>query len=444
MDSKGEQYFPTYKFDEKSRDVLLKEFEEAQKIANTQTQAYAQVTNLILLAFAIIIPLFISKEKYSIDIKEYSLIFVFVIFIFGAILLRYFIEVQKQIIFNARKVITLRLMLGIDYGHINLTLPNWRVEGATNPFAIKFFAGWLNFRSTPFWILTIALNILFASSIEMKDFSFTIMYISKFFNINQEIKIPWYFGNCIITFIYYYVFRKNLVDRHENLYLIYIKKLANIFKLKAFLDTEYILYRAKLSVIELQRLNIDYNSMYEILKVIEDHNYDKHNGVDFKALVRGALSQFKVYRSYHNNKVKAIMVKSGGSTITMQLTRTLFIQTRQNALKRKIFEILFSFWLNKQFSKKEILDFYIASVRFENKILGLANAIKFFFGDISKLTNEECFVLVERLSNVSSTFKEERIKFLIAKLEKKNIVLNKKNIYAIYSSLEKDNKIKKI
>lgn len=48
MDSKAEQYYPTYTFKPENRDVVLLGFEEAQKIANGQTKVYGQVTNILL------------------------------------------------------------------------------------------------------------------------------------------------------------------------------------------------------------------------------------------------------------------------------------------------------------------------------------------------------------------------------------------------------------
>ena len=87
----------------------------------------------------------------------------------------------------------------------------------------------------------------------------------------------------------------------------------------------------------------------------------------------------------------------------MQLTRSLFIPSNQNKYLRKISELLLSIWLNNQFSKDEILKMYISSVRFERGILGLANALKYFFGEIKnrQITNEEAFFLVERLDRKS-------------------------------------------
>lgn len=97
--------------------------------------------------------------------------------------------------------------------------------------------------------------------------------------------------------------------------------------------------------------------------------------------------------------------------------------------------------LNKQFSKEEILKMYISSVRYEKGVLGLANAIKYFFGDIHKkeLSNEEAFFLVERLSNITSKVKWDRIKHLAPRtaLQIEDIKLER-----IYKGLIENGKLK--
>ena len=116
----------------------------------------------------------------------------------------------------------------------------------------------------------------------------------------------------------------------------------------------------------------------------------------------------------------------------MQLSRSLFIPSNQNKYRRKITEILLSLWLNKQFNKDEILKLYISSVRYERGILGLSNAIKYFFGELKEkqLTNEECFFLVERLSNITSTINWQRIEHLTTRT---NIKINKEKLKEIYN-----------
>lgn len=417
MDNKAEQYYPTYHANE--RDILLIEFEEAQKIANGQTKVYGQVTNILLVVVTVLIPLFFQQAKTEMTfdrITENALLFSVIIFLFGGLLLRYFVELQKQITINSRKVVTLRTLLGLDYGSIQLTIPNWRVEGATNPFLIKYFNGWLRFETMPFWVLTIGVNIIWWLATKNQQ----PYYLQITPNIGFT--IPWFFGNIFISSFYLFIFRTYLNDRHETNFLNITKILAWIFRLKLVNNFEYILYRAKLAFIELDRLKVNYETLKNILVDIEDINYYKNKGFSPKSIMRAILSQIPQFRGRYN------LIESGGSTITMQLARSLFIPSNQNKFIRKAFEILLSIWLTKQFSKEEILKLYISSVRYERGVLGLSNAMKYFFGDLKSrtLTNEESFFLVERLSNSSSTVRWERIKHLTerTKIEVNQLLLN--------------------
>ncbi len=89
----------------------------------------------------------------------------------------------------------------------------------------------------------------------------------------------------------------------------------------------------------------------------------------------------------------------------MQLTRSLFIPANQPKFRRKIIEMLLARWINKQFSKDELIQLYVASVRYERNVIGLSNALKYYFGQLREksMSEEEAFFLVERLSNVSSS-----------------------------------------
>lgn len=434
MDSKAEQYYPTYTFKPENRDVVLLEFEEAQKIANGQTKVYGQVTNILLAVVTVLIPLFFNQDKETNQtfnfIKENALFFSTIIFLFGALLLRYFVDLQKQITINGRKVVTLRTMLGLDYGHIHLTLPNWRVEGATNPFAIKYFNGWLMFQSMPFWVLTIGVNaIWWLTTNDRPAYPISI-------NDKILIYIPWLTGNAIISIAYLFVFRRNLNDTHETSFLNIGRFLASLIRFKLIENFEYTIYRAKLEVVEMSRLNVNFENIKSILIDIEDKSFYTNKGVSLKAIIRGSISQVKPFRKAFR------LIESGGSTITMQLARTLFIPSNQNKYLRKIFEIWIALWLQRKFTKQEILNLYIVSVRYDYGVMGLSKAIKHFYGNIKRktLTSEESFVLVERLSNVTGTHRQDRIDYLIAK---STVMLDSNKINNIYQTLKGQGKIKK-
>lgn len=410
--------YPTYKADQ--RDILLIEFEEAQKIANSQTKLYGQVANILLAIIALIIPLFIDSKDTTNNllkiIQDNSLAICTIFFVFGWMLLRYFTDLQKQITINARKVVTLRLLLGLNYGAIHLTLPHWRVEGATNPFAIKYFYGWFKFRTVPFWILCWGVNFMWYFTV--KDRSPLVFDL-------LNISVSWFIGHIIIIISYGYTFRTHLNDTHETNFLSFTKIIAWLLRVKILKNTEKILYEAKLAFIELERLNVNFVNLKKVLIEIEDSTFYQNNGISLKSLVRGILSRFRFFRTRYG------YISSGGSTITMQLVRTLFIG-KSSKYGRKVIELLLALWITKQFAKGDILKLYIASVRYEKGVLGLSEAVKYFWGSLkhAKISNEHAFFLVERLSNVSSTINDRRLAHLMRRV---TVDIDKDKLLAIYT-----------
>ena len=422
-----QQYYPTYNY--KERDIVLTEFEEAQKIANTQSKLYGQLANFLIAFVTVGITLLLKTSDESTNqaiviVKNNVIFFDIYLGIIGLVILRYFIELQRTIVINSRKVITLRRMLGLDYGRLQLTIPNWRVEGATSPFAVRLFPGWLNFGSSPFWIIALTLNVFWYFSLP---------------SINHDLITKyWYVINILITIFYALVFRIQLNETHESFYLLTVKNISKLLRIKLIKDFEYVLYRSKLSVNEKDRLKYKTHNLEQILIKIEDSRFYKHKGIDFKSIVRSVLSLSKRYR-----KRKGLL-KSGGSTITMQLCRTLLIPSNQNPIRRKVIEMLLSIWYERQFSKIDILAFYLTSVRFEKGINGIISASKYFFPDKEEKTysNEEAFFLVERLSNISSTYRKERIKNLFDRIPS-TIEINWELLLKIYEKQERNNAIQK-
>ena len=212
-----QQYYPTYNY--KERDIVIAEFEEAQKIANTQSKLYGQLANFLIAFVTIGITLLLKTSETSTNqailfVKDNVLLFDMFIAAIAIVILRYFIEIQKTIVINCRKVITLRRMLGLDYGHLQLTIPNWRVEGATNPFVVKLFPGWFKFSSSPFWVVVLTLNVFWYLSIPSVNYHWVTAY--------------WYIISSVITLIYAYNFRIQLKETHETFYLIVIKNISRI------------------------------------------------------------------------------------------------------------------------------------------------------------------------------------------------------------------------
>ncbi len=100
---------------------------------------------------------------------------------------------------------------------------------------------------------------------------------------------------------------------------------------------------------------------------IEDKKYYSHNGVDYKAMLR-ALKEL----------IQNRRITQGGSTITMQLARGIFL-TNEVSWERKVKEIFISWDLEQKYSKDEIMEFYLNNIYFANGYYGIKAASNGYF-----------------------------------------------------------------
>ena len=115
---------------------------------------------------------------------------------------------------------------------------------------------------------------------------------------------------------------------------------------------------------------------------IEDRRFFDHVGVDFLGIVRAFYMNYKKGR-----------VVQGGSTITQQLAKLMFL-TPKRTLKRKIEEALLAIQLERKFSKEEILTFYLNKAYFGAGNYGIKSAAKGYFGKkVADLNLNECAIL---------------------------------------------------
>jgi penicillin-binding protein 1A len=101
---------------------------------------------------------------------------------------------------------------------------------------------------------------------------------------------------------------------------------------------------------------------------IEDRRFYRHVGVDAMGLARAAIAN-----------VLRRGVSQGGSTITQQLAKNLFL-TQERTLWRKAQELVLALWLERKFSKAEILELYLNRVYFGSGAYGVEAAAQRYFG----------------------------------------------------------------
>jgi len=107
----------------------------------------------------------------------------------------------------------------------------------------------------------------------------------------------------------------------------------------------------------------------------EDRRFYKHIGIDFLGLARA------LWVNIRNGRIR-----EGGSTISQQLAKNLFL-THQRTMRRKVQEALLAFWLERRFSKDQILTIYLNRVYLGAGAYGVDAAARRFFGKPARLLN---------------------------------------------------------
>lgn len=100
---------------------------------------------------------------------------------------------------------------------------------------------------------------------------------------------------------------------------------------------------------------------------IEDDEFYKHPGIDIRAIVRAALTNFQTGEK-----------SSGGSTITQQVVKRLML-TPEKSYERKLKEMILAYRLEQQLSKDEILNLYLNQIFFGNNAYGVEAAARTYF-----------------------------------------------------------------
>ncbi|MDH3742824.1 MAG: PBP1A family penicillin-binding protein [Hyphomicrobiales bacterium] len=101
---------------------------------------------------------------------------------------------------------------------------------------------------------------------------------------------------------------------------------------------------------------------------IEDRRFRKHFGIDIQGLVRASVANYRAGR-----------IVQGGSTITQQLAKNLFLKP-DRTYQRKFQEAVLALWLESKYSKDEILQLYLNRVYFGSGSFGVEKAAQKYFG----------------------------------------------------------------
>lgn len=140
----------------------------------------------------------------------------------------------------------------------------------------------------------------------------------------------------------------------------------------AFMRAQLAKLQVKNPKAQLQHKWVPYNRISNNLKraiiASEDANFAEHEGVDWDAL----------QKAYAKN-VKRGKVVSGGSTITQQLAKNLFLSGERSYL-RKAEEMIITFMLEKMMSKRRIFEIYLNVAEWGTGVFGAEAASQRYFG----------------------------------------------------------------
>jgi penicillin-binding protein 1B len=123
------------------------------------------------------------------------------------------------------------------------------------------------------------------------------------------------------------------------------------------------------------------------LKAVEDRKFDTHHGVNPLAILRALFVN-----------VRAGQVEQGGSTLTQQLVKSYFLDSRRT-LRRKVEEAIMAFILESRFEKADIMNAYINEIYLgqdgRRAVHGFGLASQFYFGKpLSELNLQEVALMV--------------------------------------------------
>jgi len=169
-----------------------------------------------------------------------------------------------------------------------------------------------------------------------------------------------------------------------------------------------------------KRIEISYEEIPDILKkaiiATEDPNFYNHHGIDFRGVLRALKEDIRLKLRGRSARLQ------GGSTISQQLARELFLHRKQT-IRRKLKEALLALQIENKYSKKEILTMYCNQFNLGHGAYGVEAAAQLYFGKkASELNLEESAMIVGILRGPSiySPYKNSKLM-----LRRRNHVLNR-------------------
>lgn len=202
----------------------------------------------------------------------------------------------------------------------------------------------------------------------------------------------------------YFKYRTTITSLYES-----ATSKVNSCSADTFRNKEYSLNNGKSSYLEFSDIPTDAKNAFIS---IEDKNFYNHGGVSAEAVLRAICSFF----------INGGKITQGGSTITQQLARNVFLNF-DKSYKRKLEEMFIAVKLEQKFTKDQILEFYINDINFSNGAYGINSASKKFFNKDCRELNLSQIALLASIPNDPQYY--DPINHLNNTLQRRNLILKK-------------------
>ncbi|MDD7601109.1 MAG: transglycosylase domain-containing protein [Firmicutes bacterium] len=125
---------------------------------------------------------------------------------------------------------------------------------------------------------------------------------------------------------------------------------------------------------------------------VEDRSFYHHHGFSFRATGRAVIRNFQEGE-----------LAEGGSTITQQLAKIWYFDLNKK-FDRKVAELLMAFHIEKDYEKKEILEFYLNSIYFGSGYYNVYDASMGYFGKVPSEMNDYEATMLAGIPNAPSVY----------------------------------------
>jgi penicillin-binding protein 1A len=174
------------------------------------------------------------------------------------------------------------------------------------------------------------------------------------------------------------------------------------------------------------------NQMINAVLAAEDDNFFQHGGVDYPGLIRATARHLLSGEK-----------SEGGSTITMQLARGLFLSP-EKSYRRKLIEIFTTFRIEQELNKQEILALYLNKMFLGQRAYGVGAAAEVYFGKtVEQLTLPEIaliagtFRLPSRDNPVANAdFARQRRAYVLRRMHEKEFITQDQYDIALNAPVE--------